>query len=106
MDMLVGHARWTCLREHGYLDMFTWTILGRYVADYVYLLNMRRVKRARKNRTSLRVHFAVASQTRLSSCLNRHKTKEELTKLFQVSGRSRKRKGVLDATTQFAERKN
>ena len=109
VDTLCGHARWTCLREHCYLDMFTWTNLGRYVADYVHSLNMkrdrrdRRDRRNRKDRSSpclLRCRYADTSLFLVSSG---RKPKKGLRETFQVSGRSTKRTVVLYPTLSLPE---
>ena len=98
VDTLRGHARWTCLGEHGYLDMSTWTNLGRYVADYVHSLNMKTYRRYRTNRKDrsspclLRCRYA---DTPLFLVSSGRKPKKGQRESFQVSGRSTKRKAVL-----------
>ncbi len=106
VDMLRGHARWTCLREHGYLDMFTWTNLGRYVADYVHSLNMKTYRRSRTNRKDrsspclLRCRYA---DTPIFLINSGRKPKKGLRESFQVSSRSTKRIIVLYPTLSLPE---
>lgn len=94
VDTLCGHARWTCLRGHCYLDMSTWTNLGRCVADYVHPLKKKQDRRNRRNRNSVSTSLSLRRHVSLS-CNSGRKPKKGLRESFQVSGRSTKRKEVL-----------
>ena len=46
VSMPCGHAMWTCyvdmLCGHAYADILMWTIISRYVEDFVHVLNRKR----------------------------------------------------------------
>jgi len=102
VDTLRGHARWTCLGEHGYLDMSTWTNLGRYVADYVHSLKRKQDRRDRRDRNWVSTSLSLRRHGSLSLNSGR-RPKKGLRELFQVSSRNKKRKAVLYATLSLPE---